>query len=172
MIRKACLEDIERIAAIYEAIHDGEERGELSVGWARGVYPVKQTAMDSLDRGDLFILERNGLVTAAAIINQKQMPEYEQCRWSSDAPEEAVMVLHTLAVDPAFRGKGCGKEFVRFYEDFARQHGCLDLRMDTQEKNTAARAFYNKLGYTEVGVVLCTFNGIPGVRLVCLEKRL
>lgn len=172
MIRKACLEDIGPVAAIYDAIHDGEERGELSVGWARGVYPVKQTALDSLERDDLFVLEREGQVMAAAIINQKQMPEYGQCRWSKDAPEEAVMVLHTLAVDPAFRGRGFGGEFVRFYEDFARRHGCFDLRMDTQEKNTAARAFYNKLGYKEVGVVLCTFNGIPGVRLVCLEKRL
>ena len=82
------------------------------------------------------------------------------------------MVLHTLAVDPAFRGKGCGREFVAFYEDFARENHCFDLRMDTQEKNFVARAFYGKLGYAEKGVVLCTFNGIPGVRLVCLEKRL
>lgn len=172
MVRKACLEDLERVAAIYEAIHDAEERGELSVGWARGVYPVRQTAMDGLEREDLFVLEQDGQVVAAAVINQRQMPEYAQCRWSREVPEEAVTVLHTLAVDPAFRGKGCGSAFVAFYEAFARQRGSFDLRMDTQEKNTAARAFYDKLGYTEVGVVSCTFNGIAGVRLVCLEKRL
>ena len=44
--------------------------------------------------------------------------------------------------------------------------------MDTNEKNVRARALYAKLGYQEPGVVSCTFNGIPGVRLVCLEKKL
>ena len=29
---------------------------------------------------------------------------------------------------------------------------------------------YARLGYTEAGIVAGTFNGIPGVELVCLEK--
>ncbi len=172
MVRRACLQDIKRVAGIYEAIHHKEEQGELTVGWAAGVYPVEQTALDSLSRGDLFVLEREGTVVAAAIINRKQMPEYAQCPWGSHVPEDAVMVLHTLVVDPEYHGNGAGREFVKFYEEFAKQHGCRQLRMDTQEKNRKARAFYNRLGYTEVGVVPCTFNGIPGVRLVCLKKEL
>ena len=44
--------------------------------------------------------------------------------------------------------------------------------MDTNARNTPARALYAKLGYAEVGVVEGVFNGIPGVRLVCLEKGL
>ena len=82
------------------------------------------------------------------------------------------MVLHTLAVDPLAQGRGYGRAFVAGYEDYARAHGCLYLRMDTNRTNAAARAMYAKLGYAERGIVDCTFNGIPGVRLVCLEKRL
>ena len=41
------------------------------------------------------------------------------------------MVLHALAVDPLEKGKGCGRAFVAFYEDYAKQHGCTALRMDT-----------------------------------------
>ena len=44
--------------------------------------------------------------------------------------------------------------------------------MDTNVINTAARRFYAKLGFRESGIVGCTFNGIPGVRLVRLEKKL
>ena len=44
--------------------------------------------------------------------------------------------------------------------------------MDTNERNAAARSLYAGLGYQEVGIVSCDFNGIPGVRLVCLEKLL
>lgn len=42
--------------------------------------------------------------------------------------------------------------------------------MDTNAKNTAARGFYKKLGYSEIGIVPCVFNGIPDVQLVLLEK--
>lgn len=44
--------------------------------------------------------------------------------------------------------------------------------MDTNAKNTAARRLYARLGYKEVGIVDCTFNGIAGVKLVCLEKKI
>ena len=77
------------------------------------------------------------------------------------------MVLHALAVDPLEKGKGCGRAFVAFYEDYAKQHGCIALRMDI---NTRARNLYQRLGYEEIGIVESNFNGIPNVRLVCLEK--
>ncbi len=77
------------------------------------------------------------------------------------------MVLHALAADPLEKGKGCGRAFVAFYEDYAKQHGCTALRMDT---NTRARNLYQRLGYEEIGIVESNFNGIPNVRLVCLEK--
>ena len=44
--------------------------------------------------------------------------------------------------------------------------------MDTNEINTVARKLYKRLGYKEVSIVPCVFNGIPGVNLVCLEKRI
>ena len=59
-----------------------------------------------------------------------------------------------------------------FYEEYARAHGCTELRMDTNAINTKARRLYNKLGYEEMGIEENTFNGIPNVRLVCLEKYL
>ena len=46
------------------------------------------------------------------------------------------------------------------------------LRIDTNERNAAARAMYKKHGYIESGVAPTVFNGIPGVMLVCMEKRL
>ena len=49
--------------------------------------------------------------------------------------------------------------------------GCTALRMDTNAVNTAARTLYKKLGYAEACIVPTDFNGIPGVNLVCLDKR-
>ena len=172
MFRRAEICDIARINEIYDALHAEEEAGRAVIGWARGVYPTRETARAAVDAEDMFVLEEDGRILAAARINQVQVPEYAFAAWRYPAPEEEVMVLHTLVVDPACAGRGCGTRFVAFYEDYARTHGCAFLRMDTNARNRAARALYGRLGYAEVSIVPCTFNGIAGVELVCLEKKL
>lgn len=172
MIRKGTSEDIRRITAIYERILTEQEQGRTAVGWVRGVYPTEQTARQALEAGELFVLEENGEAAAAARINQEQVPEYAGAAWLYQAEPEQVMVLHTLVVDPAFKGKGFGTEMVRFYERYAGEMGCSCLRMDTNAVNQAARRLYSRLGYREAGIVPCRFNGIPDVQLVCLEKKL
>ena len=172
MIRKACKADIPAIAAIYDRLHDAEEAGKAEIGWVRGVYPTKRTAQAALERGDLFVMEEGGKVVGAAILNQTQVPEYYGAPWEFPARDEEVMVLHTLTIDPNTGGKGYGKAFVAFYEQYARENGCPYLRMDTNARNKAARKLYAGLGYWEAGIMPCVFNGIPGVQLVCLEKKL
>ena len=157
VIRKGTAADIPAVAGIYDALLTREEQGLLTTG---------------LEAGTLYVMEDGGRVVAAAKIDQNQMEQYAQCRWHSDAAPEQVLVLHTLVVDPEAKGRGYGSAFVAFYEKLALETGRLCLRMDTNARNTPARALYAKLGYAEAGVVEGVFNGIPGVHLVCLEKGL
>lgn len=172
MIRKATAADIGAVDAIYQRIHDAEEQGRSTIGWRRDVYPTAATAQAAMELGELFVLEDEGSVTAAAILNQTQVPAYADAQWVYPAEPSQVMVLHTLVVDPLAQGRGYGRAFVAYYEEYARSHGCPYLRMDTNVKNTAARRMYAKLGFAEVGVIPCVFNGLEDVRLVCLEKKL
>ena len=170
MIRLAAMADLDAIDAIYQDIHDGEEAGRTTIGWVRSIYPTRATAEAAIRAGELFVMEVNGQIVASARINQEQVPEYAGAAWAVQAPPEQVMVLHTLTVSPKQAGKGYGTRFVAWYEDYARARGCPYLRMDTNERNKAARALYARLGYAEPDIVDCEFNGIPGVRLVCLKK--
>lgn len=172
MIRIASENDIGKIAEIYEHIHDAEEAGESIIGWLRNIYPSYQTALEGVSKGDMFVEENENTIVAAGRINQEQVNEYANCPWLYQASDNEMMVLHTLVVDPQIKGKGYGSEFVKFYEEYAISHKCHYLRIDTQEKNMAARRFYERLGFREAGIVFCNFNGIPDVRLVCLEKRI
>ena len=169
---KAEEKHIDAIEGIYSRIIDAQEQGRLTVGWQRGVYPTRQTALDALKRGDLFVCVDGGQVVAAAIINRIQVPVYAEVGWLYPAEPDEVMVLHTLVVDPLCSGRGYGTAFVAYYESYAKNNGCPVLRMDTNEKNAAARRLYARLGYREAGIVPCVFNGIKGVGLVCLEKKL
>lgn len=171
-IRKAKISDIDSIEKIYEKIHDSEEKGLVTIGWIRTVYPTRKTAEDALNRDDLFVMVEEGKVVATAIINQVQVDEYKYAAWRHTAKDNEVMVLHTLVVDLFEKNKGYGSAFVAFYEEYAKQRGCIALRMDTNARNMGARKLYQHLGYEEIGIVGCVFNGIPDVQLVCLEKYL
>lgn len=170
MIRLATTNDVEGITTIYEKIHDLEEAGKMSIGWDRNIYPVWQTAMDAVKRGDMFVSDEDDNIVAAGIINQIQVPEYVNCPWKYPAEDKDVLTLHTLVVDPHCNGRGYGSEFIGFYEKLAVERNQRYLRLDTNVINTEARKFYKKLGYKEPGVIHCTFNGISDVNLICLEK--
>lgn len=172
MIRKATQEDLEAVVRLYEEMHDAEEAGVISTGWKRGVYPSRRSAQSALDRDDLFVLEKDGCVLGSGIINRIQVNVYAGAPWKHNVPDEQVCVLHTLMVSPASFGKGYARQFLEFYEAYARRSGCPELRIDTNAINQAARAMYRKHGYEEIDIVPTVFNGIPGINLVLLEKYL
>lgn len=172
MIRKATEKDIAAVAKIYSDIHTLEEAGLTTIGWIRSIYPTEETAAKAVTNNELFVMEDGGQIVASARINQIQDSMYADGSWDYPADDREVMVLHTLTVSPAESGKGYGRQFVAFYESYAKEKGCGYLRMDTNERNVTARAMYKKLGYKEIGIVPCEFNGIAGVNLVLLEKKI
>ena len=172
MIRKAEMRDLDAVDCLYQEIHDAESTGQVTTGWIREIYPTKETAEAALARDDLFVLEEDGRILGSGIINQLQVDAYAGAPWNYQVPDEQVCVLHTLVISPAVRRKGYGRAFIRFYEVYALQHGCSELRIDTNERNLAARAMYSKYGYQEIDVVPTTFSGIAGVNLVLLEKQI
>lgn len=172
IFRKADLNDLAAVAGIYDDIHIQEENGEVIIGWIRGIYPTKKTAEAALQRGDLFVAEEDNEIVGTAIINQQQVDSYKEADWKYKVLDEEVMVLHTLVISPKAPRKGYGRQFVHFYEEYAIAHGCYYLRIDTNAKNSRAREMYKKLGYQEIDIVPCDFNGIEGIQLVLLEKCL
>lgn len=172
VFRKATNEDIDSIDILYNHIHDMEEAGKTTTGWMRNIYPVRKTACDALLRGDLYVCESDGEIVASAIINNIQGKEYSECEWMYEAEDDAVSVLHTLVVEASLRKNQIGTQFVEFWEKLAKEEGYKVLRMDTNVRNEIARSFYAKRGYREVGAVGTVFNGIPGVELLMLEKKI
>ena len=169
--RPATMADLDRIAEVYEKHLDREDETGFHNGWARGVYPTKDTARPAIELGEMFVLEVDGTIVGSARINHEQPPAYADCKWENEAPAEEIMIMHTLVVDPAYRGKGYGWAFLMFYENYALDHGCPYLRIDTFVMNKPALSRYLRMGYRNAGEIPCEFNGIPGMVLVCLEKK-
>ena len=75
----------------------------------------------------------------------------------SDTLVATVMVGHDghrgwvyyVAIDPAHRGKGYGREIMNAAEEWLRQRGIEKLMLLVRSDNTKVQAFYEQLGYDE-----------------------
>ena len=172
LIRKATAADTAAIVALFDAVHTEEEAGRTTTGWLRHVYPTVKVVETGLSRDDLYVMEDGGAVVAVCRINAEQVDCYFGAPWLYAAAPGQVLVLHTLVVDPMKKGRGYGTAFIAHYEDLARKQGCTVVRIDTNARNAQARRLYANLGYREADIVPTVFNGIPGVDLVLLEKKL
>lgn len=173
-IRKGTAADIPAVLENYDHIFDFEECGKGTSGWPRGIYPNENVVKEAVAADELYVAEIDGKVCGSARINHEQSPEYKRANWAhKDAPAEKVMVLHTLAVDPHFGGKGVGSALIRYFEQYALEHDSPYLRMDTGGGNSRARRLYAHLGFTEADVLECHWGeNMPVIYMVCLEKTL
>lgn len=61
----------------------------------------------------------------------------------------AVGYIDGIYLDPDYRGQGRGPELIAFAEDWCVSQGCRHMATDAEVANTAAQAFYRRLGFTE-----------------------
>ncbi len=69
--------------------------------------------------------------------------------------------LYYVAVEPALRGKGFGKQAVRAAEFWLRKRGVWKINLLVRAENAQIRGFYEKLGY-EVNPGMCMARRIDG----------
>ncbi|WP_433968103.1 GNAT family N-acetyltransferase [Tunturiibacter gelidiferens] len=130
-------------------------------------YPNDAVFQRDIDLNQLWIAEMNGSIAGVAAITMDQEPDYTQVGW--DITEPAI-VVHRLAVDPAFRGQGAAGALMRKAEEIAVERGITALRVDTNTQNEATQRLFPKLGYVLAGEITLEFR--PGLRFLCYEKRL
>lgn len=172
MFRKAQEADLDAIAEIYSEIHDYEEAHGPLTNWRRNLYPTKETALQAIHEGDMYIGEDEEGMFGASLLNHKQLEEYAKIPWKYEASAEEVGVIHTLVIRPSRSGKGYARKFVAWLENKAAEAGCKVMRLDTPMTNTPAKLMYPELGYREAGVEFFNFLGQIEEDLVCFEKKL
>jgi ribosomal-protein-alanine N-acetyltransferase len=67
--------------------------------------------------------------------------------------------LNLLAVQPGFQRQGIGKQLLEWLEASARTAGIFKVHLELRANNDGARAFYEKLGFTEVGRKAAYYDG-------------
>jgi len=135
------------------------------------VYPHAGVFEADIAHGDLWVAEIDVEIAGVAALTPDQSPEYVQAGWDITLP---AVVVHRLAVDPAFQGKGIAVALLHQAEAVARSRigspATPRVRVDTNTRNQATQRLLPKLGYTLAGEIGLEFR--PGLRFFCYEKIL
>lgn len=164
-IRLANAEDVDTVMEIVRRVVPlMRESGNLQ--WD-DTYPNAAVFERDVACAQLWIAEIDSQVAGLAAITTDQEAEYANVGWNVTEP---ALVVHRLAVDPAFRGQGAAAALMHQAEVVARERGIGVLRVDTNSENAATQALFPKLGYVFAGEIAFGFR--PGLRFLCYEKRL
>ena len=146
MMRKAVLEDIK---GIMEILKDTilEMNADNNYQWDEN-YPQEKDFKKDIEKGDLFISEREGVLLGFVCVNKTEPIEYNGLNWTL---VEEAMVVHRMAVNPSFRRKGVGTELMKFADELASKNNIRYLKTDTYSTNTKMNALFVKCGYKFIG---------------------
>ena len=76
--------------------------------------------------------------------------------------------LYSVAVSPAHRKLGAGRQLVAHAEQSLVSRGCLKINLQLLQSNAAVAAFYASLGYAveprvSMGKLMCQNTPVPGL---------
>jgi GNAT superfamily N-acetyltransferase len=164
-VRQATLQDVPAIMTIVRRVVP-LMRASGNLQWDDR-YPNAGVFERDVEMAQLWVAEIDGEIAGVAAITTDQEPEYANVGWDIS---ESALVVHRVAVDPAFRGKGIAAALMKQAETVARSRGISVLRVDTNTQNAATQRLFPKLGYTFSGETELGFR--VGLRFLCYEKRL
>ena len=163
-IRPARREDLDQIwALVRRAVVHMNQLGNPQ--WGED-YPTRAFYAGDIDRGEVSAAVIYGQLAGVACINTAESPEYDPLPWTTSRP---AVVIHRMAIDPAFQRHGVGSALFAFAEGEARRQGIAAMRIDTYSLNDRMQALIRKMRFTKVGEI--HLHGRP-LTYPCFEKAL
>lgn len=148
-LRQATLEHLDAVAALIQRVKDAlTAQGILQ--WDDH-YPNRDFLHEAIMDGNLYVFIVDEVIIGSVVLDEWEAPEWEAIPWQPTAAP--VLVIHALAIDPRWQGRGYGAALLRACEQLAVAHGYGCLRLDVFTGNPAARGLYEKAGYHQCGLI-------------------
>lgn len=120
--------------------------------WQDG-YPNRDSILSDMEKGDSFvILDGDKIIgtTAISFSIEASYNEIFQGQWLED---REYAVVHRVAFDNDYKGKGLGTEVFKYAEKLCRQRKVFSIRVDTHRDNLAMQRLIKKNGFKYCGVI-------------------
>ena len=149
-LRKAESQDRDLIwEIIQQAIERRRQDG--STQWQQG-YPNLGTVETDIEKGFGYVMTVDGeiAVYTALILNDEPAYSTIEGAWLSNGE---FVVVHRVAVDEKFAGRGMVKKLFDHIEAFTREQGIQSIKVDTNFDNLAMLRILESKGYSYCGEV-------------------
>lgn len=161
-IRPARMEDLDAVwALVKRAVAGMNAQGNPQWG---PDYPLPDDYEADIAAGTLFAAWLEGTLAGVACLSTDQAPEYAPLSWSTRGE---ALVIHRMAVDPPFQGRGIGGALFRRAWEETRRQGLEALRVDTYSLNGPMQRLILRHGFRRVGEVHFGKRPLP---FPCFEK--
>ncbi len=138
------------VTALYERTVADLERTVNYPKWSKE-HPSREYVKEAIDKGWQFACASGGALCGAVVLNVDPEGDYALGRWSRDLPAGAFLVVHLLAVDPAYKRQGVGGFLADRAVAYARENGYRAVRLDIVPENVPAKRLYVSRGFTCAG---------------------
>ena len=146
-IRTADKDDLDIVKDFYWSLIDSFKYMEYGPGWIKGVYPAEEYLSSLIANGELYIGETDGNMVSCMAVNHAYNEGYKKVKWSVEATDDELYVIHILAVVPECSGKGIAKQMVGKVIEMARENNVKTIRLDVLMGNIPAEKAYSKMGF-------------------------
>ena len=120
--------------------------------WEYGVYPTDALLREHIANGDLYYMERNGVILSALVLLPYQEENYAwENPWGAALEDDQVATVHMMGVNPGLQGQGIAHRSVEAAIQKAREMGKKAVRLDALSCNLPAQKLYRSMGFAEVG---------------------
>lgn len=145
--------DIDELEKLYNDLNDYLAKGVNYPGWIKGIYPIRQNAMDGVKSKNLYVAKHNGTIIGSIILNHEPEAAYHTAKWKIEANYAEVFVIHTFVVHPQYMKAGIGKALMDFAEELSIKSKVKSIRLDVYEGNLPATMLYEKCGFQYIDTV-------------------
>ena len=152
-IRTAENADFNNINEFYYSLIDALEHAKYGPQWKKDIYPDQKYLLDSIGSGELFIGEIDGNIASCMVVDHHYNDGYNDVKWSVEAEDSEILVVHILGVLPEYSGKGIATQMVRNVIDSASENGIKTVRLDVLDGNLPAEITYSKIGFRLVDTI-------------------
>ena len=146
-LQQASINDYESVLSFYDDVTERTPDIERYARWQKGKHPTSEGIKAFIQEGSLYLYKEQDAIIGAMALTMYQGEEYHAIEWSQIAADNEVAVIHILAVNPDYQGRGIGAEMVRAAIRLAQEKGKKALRLDALASNTPGHRLYERLGF-------------------------
>lgn len=164
MLRRSVIHDIERIMEIIAQAQVYFK--EAGIDQWQNNYPNAEVIRQDIMNDESYVLVDKGQVVATTVISFSNDANYDVIYDGEWLSNEEYAVIHRIAVDNNFKGKGISAQIIAQVETECLARDVHSIKVDTHEDNKSMQKLLIKNNFKYCGVIYLS----DGSKRVAFEK--